>query len=102
MSRPIVFLALCISLAPWRAAMAEPTQREAAKDEAAPAGKLPWRDRAPPPRLPGKRFENAREFLELLGVDASQWNNLFHDQPLSAADEEWINRILFHLPRVGG
>ena len=53
------------------------------------------------PRIPGRRFENARQFLEQLGIDASQWNDLHHDQPLGPADEEWINRILFHLPRVG-
>ncbi len=62
---------------------------------------LPWRTTRPPARIPGRRIENARQFLELLGVDASQWSNLFHDQPLSASDEEWIHRILFRLPRVG-
>jgi hypothetical protein len=60
-------------------------------------GPLPWETIRNPPQL-----RNAKEFLELLGVDASQWKNLFQDQPLSPADDEWVNRILYFLPRVGG
>jgi hypothetical protein len=66
-----------------------------------PRGELPWEGMRKPARLPGRKFQNAKELLELLGVDASQWRNLFHDQPLGSADEEWIDRILFHLPRIG-
>jgi hypothetical protein len=68
---------------------------------AEPKEALPWETTRRPPKLPGRQFRNAKEYLELLGVDASQWNNLFHDQPLGEADEEWIDRILFYLPRIG-
>jgi hypothetical protein len=61
-----------------------------------PKGPLPWETIRNAPQL-----RNAKDFLELLGVDASQWKNLFHDQPLGPADDEWINRILYHLPRLG-
>jgi hypothetical protein len=63
---------------------------------------LPWEGARKPPKLPGRQLQNAKELLELLGVDASQWNNFFHDQPLSESDQEWIIRILYHLPRLGG
>lgn len=72
----------------------EPTAQRAAE--------LPWETTRKPPKLPGRKFENAKELLELLGVDASQWNNLFHNQPLGPNDEERINRILYLAPRVGG
>src|SRR5688572_3591572 len=99
MSRWLIALTLLFAVPLVRAEPVDRSQDDAsAKPE--PKGALPWSG-ARPSRLPGKRFENAREYLELLGVDPSQWKNLFHDQPLGAADEEWINRILFHLPRVG-
>lgn len=63
---------------------------------------LPWEKTHKPPLLPGRKMQNAKEFLELLGVDASQWSNLFQGEPLGPADEERIDRILFHLPRIGG
>lgn len=68
----------------------------------ATAEELPWEANRQPAKLPGRKLQNAKEFLELLGVDDSQWRNLFHDQPLGPADEEWIGRILYHLPRIGG
>jgi hypothetical protein len=72
-------------------------------EQSAPSGSPPT---APTTRLPWevarKRPQSAKEFLEFLGVDASQWNNLSHEQPLGAADEEMIDRLLHHLPRIGG
>lgn len=62
---------------------------------------LPWNDSRAGSKMPGRKLANAKEMLELFGVDASQWRNLFNDQPLDAADEQWIDRILFHYPRVG-
>jgi hypothetical protein len=84
-------------------AICPPVHAQASKDEpAVPAPELPWEKTRKPPMLPGRQFQNAKELLELLGVDASQWNNLFHDQPLGKADEERINRILYLAPRIGG
>ena len=77
-------------------------QAEAAAKQplAAPTGELPWNRQ--PAKVPGRQVQGAKEYLQLLGVDASQWRNLFHDQPLGQADEEWINRILYQLPRIPG
>lgn len=89
-------------------ALASPAiaEQEKLADKAPPAPEgakeLPWEKTRKPPLLPGRKFQNAKELLELLGVDASQWSNLFHDQPLGPADEERIDRILYLLPRIGG
>jgi hypothetical protein len=97
------FLGACLVVAAVREARSDdPPPSPAPSPEKSSPEKLPWEVTRKPPNLPGRRFENAKEFLELLGVDASQWNNLRSDVPLSPADEEWIDRILFHLPRIGG
>ncbi len=50
--------------------------------------------------LPGRKLQNVKELLELLGVDASQWRNFYQDRPFDSGDEEYINRILIRMPRV--
>lgn len=100
MNRIVLFLTLLASFSP---AIAE--QEKLASDQPAsiaPGNELPWEKTRKPPLLPGRKFQNAKDLLELLGVDASQWSNLFHDQPLGPADEERIDRILYLLPRIGG
>lgn len=100
MNRIVLLLILMGSFSP---AIAE--QEKLASDppaSIAPGKELPWEKTRKPPLLPGRKFQNAKELLELLGLDASQWSNMFHDQPLGPADEERIDRILYLLPRVGG
>jgi len=100
------WLILVLLLAFPAVATAEPAdgapEATSKQDADTPQGRLPWETTRQPPKLPGRKFQGAKEFLELLGVDVSQWRNLLHDQPLGPADEEWIDRILYHLPRIGG
>jgi hypothetical protein len=67
----------------------------------APAEKQAIENNIVPPNLPGRKLQNVKELLELLGVDASQWRNFYQDRPFDAGDEEYINRILVRMPRVG-
>jgi len=100
MSRIVLLLAL-LALLPTGIALAG-KEKPSGQQLPAHSAELPWERARQPPLLPGRQFQNAKELLELLGVDASQWNNLFHDQPLGPGDEEQINRILYLAPRLGG
>lgn len=103
MSRIVVLLTFAVLLVACSAFADQDELRiEESPAATAPPAVLPWETTRKPPMLPGRKFQNAKELLELLGVDASQWNNLFHDQPLGPADEERINRILYLAPRIGG
>jgi hypothetical protein len=65
-----------------------------------PDGRLPW-ESALPAKLPGKKLESVKEILQLLGIDNSQWRNFYQDRPFDVGEEEYINRVLLRIPRVG-
>jgi hypothetical protein len=97
-NRIVLCLLMTALVAPALAEQEMPVEEPPSKT----AKELPWEKTHKPPLIPGRKMQNAKELLELLGVDTSQWSNLFHDQLLGPADEERIDRILFHLPRIGG
>jgi hypothetical protein len=56
---------------------------------------------SPPPQLPGQRLSSLREVLEMLGIDASQFERLVDGRPLDPEEEETLYKILYQLPRLG-
>lgn len=82
----------------------KPAGEESTKPEGEPLtkpGRLPWeKSDAKRPPLPAKPIASAREFLNSFGIDASQLNNFFHNQPISPGEEEVLYRIFFRLRQI--
>ncbi|HUE70791.1 MAG TPA: hypothetical protein VMP01_07865 [Pirellulaceae bacterium] len=68
----------------------------------AAAERLPW-DREPPKKslLRLRPIAGPREFLTRYGIVASQWDSFQSGQPLSAAEEEVVIRLLHLYSRFG-
>jgi hypothetical protein len=70
----------------------------------APAGaeRLPWEREPAKKSLPRLRpIAGPREFLTRYGIVASQWDSFLDGQPLSAAEEEVVVRLLHLYSRFG-
>lgn len=86
-------------------AAAPPTEKAVDKDDAptverkSPAG-LPWeKSRRGPTHLQG--FRSAREMLKYLGVESSEFDGFFHNEPLTPAEEDVLFKLLYFFPRLG-
>jgi hypothetical protein len=74
----------------------------ACRGEQAGADKLPWQkteSKRPAPLL--HPISGPRELLGKFGIGDSQWAGFFSGQPLSAAEEEVLVRVLSLYPRFG-
>ena len=69
--------------------------------EPQPGGRLPWEVPLVPPKLPGQKLKSVKEILQFLGIDASQWRNFYQDRPFDVGEEEYVNRVLARIHRVG-
>lgn len=71
-------------------------------EEAEPAkpATLPWeKSRRGPAHLQG--FRSAREMLKYLGVESSEFEGFFQNEPLTPAEEDVLFKLLYLFPRLG-
>lgn len=67
----------------------------------AAANELPWSKKSRRDAPLSRPINSPREFLDKYGIGDSQWAGFFSGQPLSAAEEEVVVRILNVYPRFG-
>jgi hypothetical protein len=70
------------------------------KSESSQPGALPWeKTKRGPAHLQG--FRSAREMLKYLGVESSEFEGFFQNEPLTPAEEDVLFKLLYLFPRLG-